>query len=162
MDTKDARCRGDTPTALHLEQLTLGLYDAYDRRDFDKPLRNFICPTFRNAPRSPTSTAPDQRMQKHRNATFSSTGYDAFVELMNLEYFQTDFRMKVTEVSADVDEDAGVARVWKVGRVIGLPEGQERESVTCLEWKRQANGDWLCVMHFGLSGVPMGEPPLGS
>lgn len=49
MQTKDARCRGATPTALYLEQLTLGLYDAYDRRDFDKPLRNFICPTVRQA-----------------------------------------------------------------------------------------------------------------
>lgn len=45
LGTKDARCRGATPTALHLEQLTLGLYDAYDRRDFDTPLTNFICPT---------------------------------------------------------------------------------------------------------------------
>lgn len=49
METKDARCRGATPTALYLEQLTLGLYDAYDRRDFDKPLSNFICPTVRAA-----------------------------------------------------------------------------------------------------------------
>ena len=50
MDTKDARCRGATPTALHLEQLTLSLYDAYDRRDFHTPLKNFICPTVSGTP----------------------------------------------------------------------------------------------------------------
>lgn len=53
MGTKDARCRGTTPTALHLEKLTLSLYDAYDQRDFEKPLRNFICPTVSPIPSKP-------------------------------------------------------------------------------------------------------------
>lgn len=77
----------------------------------------------------------------------------------HLEFMQTvtdrnpDFHAEIKDITVDVQEKLGRAKVWVVMTIRGWPSGVEREALHVFYYRRGEDGKWLCSRHHGFNGV---------
>ncbi|KAK4504721.1 hypothetical protein PRZ48_002683 [Zasmidium cellare] len=141
--TEDA-LTGFDATALYIADLSEQILRLiYNERDFNHPLlHKHICPTLSS------THDPDPDFPKK-----SHTDLDSHVA----EWVQTlkanpTFDVQVLDTVAEVHEKGRRARTWSVKRVVGLPGGLCKESVSCGKWERRG-GTWVITSISMLRGV---------
>lgn len=133
---KPMNVRGQT--AETLEQLTTSFFEIFCNQDFSNPLLEYASPKFQ------------AYFGWNESETRNLEEHIAFHKLMAQK--NPGWVYEVLAVSADVDEEKGVASVWATLRVTGHPVKIQRESVTILWWRRR-RGVWRAYKQFGIRGV---------
>jgi hypothetical protein len=127
-----------SPDAALLESLSRQLINCFCTQDWDNPLLKLATPNF--------SAYID-----HAEARVRS--FDEHVEFhKSLHLAHPEYVYEVDNVSADVDDEKGLASVWALLTVTGYPAPIRRESLTVLSWRRR-KGKWRCYKQLGIRGV---------
>jgi hypothetical protein len=127
-----------SPDAALLESLSRRLIECFCTQDWENPLLSLATPNF--------SAYID-----HAEARVRS--FDEHVEFHKMLHLaHPEYVYEVDNVSADVDDEKGLASVWALLTVTGYPAHIRRESLTVLSWRRR-KGKWRCYKQLGIRGV---------
>ncbi|KAF2161013.1 hypothetical protein M409DRAFT_28620 [Zasmidium cellare ATCC 36951] len=131
-------------TALYITNLSHQILRLiYNERDFTHPLlQKHICPTL-SSTHDPDPDFPNK----------SHADLDSHVA----EWVQTlkanpSFDVQILDTVAEVQENGRRARTWSLKRVVGLPGGLCKESVSCGKWERRGS-TWVITSVSMLRGV---------
>lgn len=122
-------------TTMVLEHLSASIIRVFCEQDWSNPLLKHATPKFRAY--IDYSELRVETLEEH-------IAFHKWMHKMNPGYVY-----EVETVSADVDDEKGLASVWATLKVTGHPLKIQRESVTILWWRRR-QGQWLCYKQFGV------------
>lgn len=129
-------------TAHDLEQRCIRIAQIVDTRDWNDPnLSRWLVSDF---------TAIIDVSSTRGSSAIPMQGRDAFIN-----YFHRHNKTRivgVSNVTSEVDEEAGVASVWLLLDLSDPKERSPRENVTMFSWRRE-RGAWRCWQQRGMRGV---------
>lgn len=130
--------RPQSPTTTMLEQLSRTIIEAFCAQNWTHPLLKHAVPNFH---------AYIDSMEVRTRSLEQHVEFHKWMHHMNPGYVYD-----VLHVSADVDEEKGMATTWATLKVTGHPLRIQRESITILFWRRR-RGQWQTYKQYGMRGV---------
>ena len=116
-----------------VKQLTVDLIECFNDREYDNLTIRHMSAEMKSDQQYLVATCATEFIEKHKRICATYPNY----------------HVRVTDVTGDVDEVEGEARIWVTIDITGYAKDVKREGISQLYW-RIRDGHWSCYRNKGL------------